>query len=131
MYSLERFMTLLGRGTRHVIVTDDDDVLFVVKFGARELHEIRVVVEHGRVDLKRLTPHTVLDAIRRSFAADERDPVPPRKQCYLAAKSFYDLRDMGLPIDELDFLNADELNTKVPSKPARSSIYSGYNWRFY
>ncbi|KAL7531092.1 hypothetical protein ACHAWF_003628 [Thalassiosira exigua] len=131
LYSIERFMNLLGRGTRHVIVTDHDEVLFVVKYHERELCEMKDIIKHSSFDVKSLTSHAVIDAIQRSFAGDERDPVPPREQCYLAAGSFYALKDMELPIDEGDFLNEDEWDgTKSRSKfPARSSW--SYNWRFY
>lgn len=47
-------------------------------------------------------------AIRRSFAADERDPLPPREQCYLAESSFNALKDLGLPIEETDIFNEDD-----------------------
>eukprot|EP00986_Skeletonema_menzelii_P015642 scaffold12293_cov154-Skeletonema_menzelii.AAC.3 len=57
----------------------------------------------------------VTEAIRRSFAADERDPLPPREQCYLAESSFNALKNLialqpdsnPKPLDlRLDFLVA-------------------------
>lgn len=60
----------------------------------------------------------MVEAIRRSFAADERDPLPPKEQCYLAGGSFNALKDLGLPIVESDFQNEDE-------------PYTPFFWRFY
>ena len=51
----------------------------------------------------------VTEAIRRSFAADERGPLPPREQCFLAESSFNALKKFGLHIEESDFLNKDDV----------------------
>jgi hypothetical protein len=72
----------------------------------------------------------VTDAIRRSFAEDERDPTPPRDQCYLAQNSFYELQSLGLAIDEASFLNADEWSGEKHDSIHSTQLYSHYNWRF-
>lgn len=109
LQSKERLMTLLGRGVRHVVISEDDSVLYVVKYDKEELGQIDRFVKHSSVDITKLPKWEVTEAIRRSFAADERDPLPPRKQCYLAESSFNALKELGLPIDETDFLNEVEL----------------------
>lgn len=42
LHSKARFMTLLGSGVRHVVVTDDDTVLYVVKYNEEELEQINL-----------------------------------------------------------------------------------------
>lgn len=88
----------------------NDAELYVVKYTKIELEDIQRCIEAARIDVRLLSPDRVTEAIRRSFAADEdRDPVPPRERCYLAAGSFVALKNgIGLPIDEADFLNDDE-----------------------
>lgn len=126
LYSKERFMTLLGRGVRHVVVTDDDTkVLYVVKYDEEELEQIQRIIEYTSMDVSILPTYEVTEAIRRSFAADERDPLPPREQCYLAESSFNALKDLGLPIEEADFLNEDE------SCSGYKNPYFRCGWRFW
>jgi len=109
LHSKERFLSLLGRGVRHVVITKDDKVLYVVKYHDIELGHINRFMKRTSMDVTMLPTDEVTEAIRRSFAADERDPIPPREQCYLAESSFNALKDLGLPIEEADFLNEDEL----------------------
>lgn len=131
LYSQTRFLSLLGRGTRHIVVPDEGKVLYVVKYDAGELGELKNFIKHSKVDVTMFPPDVVTDAIKKSFAEDERDPLPPRDQCYLAKNSFDELKGMGLSIDETDFLNGDEWDgTKYCTIHPRS-IYSYYNWRFY
>jgi len=85
-------------------------VLYVVKYHDVELGHINRFMKRTSMDVTMLSTDEVTKAIRRSFAADERDPLPPpREQCYLAESSFNTLQDLGLPIEEADFLNEDEL----------------------
>ena len=101
-----RFMTLLGRGLRRVIVTDDDEELFVVKFDDSQLEEIRQCIKKSSLIVAKLRQNEVVEAITRSFAGDERDTeLPPKEQCYLAESSFNALKFLGLPIQESDFVN--------------------------
>ena len=125
LLSKERFMTLLGRGVRHVVITNDDRELYVVKYDEEELGQIERFIEHSPTDVTMLPTDEVTEAIRRSFAADDRDPLPPREQCYLAEGSFNALKDFGLAIDESDFLNKDE------ACYGYKNSYFRYNWRFY
>ena len=88
LYSESRFLSLLGNGTRIVVVNDSDEKeLYVVKYDEKELGEIIRFIEKGQLDVQNLSPDVVLQSIKRSFAADERDALPPRKQCYLAENS--------------------------------------------
>jgi hypothetical protein len=129
--SESRFLALLGRGTRRVVVTDDGAELFVVKYTDEELSDLRRCIKYSRLDVGRMPPGSVSDAVRRSFAEDERDPPPPRDRCYLAQNSFYDLRGMGLAqIDESSFLNADEWDGIKHESIHAVQLYSYYNWRF-
>ncbi|KAK1736048.1 hypothetical protein QTG54_013184 [Skeletonema marinoi] len=119
-------MTLLGRGVRHVVITDDDEVLYVVKYDDAVLGQINGFIKHSSMDVTMFPPDEVTEAIRRSFAADERDPLPPpREQCYLAESSFNALKELGLPIEETDFLNEDEL------RYGYKNSYFSCDWRFY
>ena len=128
LYSESRFLSLLGNGSRIVVVNDSDEKeLYVVKYDEKELGEIIRFIEKGQFDVKKLSPDIVLQSIKRSFAADERDALPPRKQCYLAENSFYELKRLGLPIDEADFLNEDEWDGK---KQQNDDLIWKYNWRF-
>ena len=128
LYSESRLLSLLGNGTRIVVVNDSDEKeLYVVKYDEKELGEIIRFIQKGQLDVKKLSPDVVLQSIKRSFAADERDALPPRKQCYLAENSFYELKRLGLPIDEADFLNEDEWDGK---KQQNDNLIWKYNWRF-
>jgi hypothetical protein len=130
LYSEARFLSLLGRGTRKIVVPDEGKELFVVKYSEDELGDIRRCIVHSRMNVKMLSSVAVTDAIMRSFAEDERDPLPPRDQCYLAQNSFYDLRSLGLVIDEANFLNADEWDGKKHDSIHPVQLFSNYNWRF-
>ena len=125
LQSKTRFMTLLGRGVRHVVITDDDKVLYVVKYDDAVLGQINRFIKHSSMDVTMVPPDEVTEALRRSFAADERDPLPPREQCYLAESSFNALKELGLPIEETDFLNEDELCYGYKNS------YFSCDWRFY
>ncbi len=125
LQSKERFMTLLGRGIRHVVISEDDSVLYVVKYDPEEMGQIIRFIKRSSVDVTKLSKWEVTEAIRRSFAADDRDPVPPREQCYLAESSFNALKTLGLPIEETDFLNKDELYW------GNENAYFHCDWRFY
>jgi len=125
LHSKARLMTLLGRGVRHVIISEDDSVLYVVKYDDEELGQIKRFVKNSSVDVTKLSQWDVTEAIRRSFAADDRDPLPPRKQCYLAGSSFNALKKLGLPIEEADFLNQDERWCGYKNQ------YFRCDWRFY
>ena len=128
LYSESRLLSLLGNGTWIVVVNDSDEKeLYVVKYDEKELGEIIRFIQKGQLDVKKLSPDVVLQSIKRSFAADERDALPPRKQCYLAENSFYELKRLGLPIDEADFLNEDEWDGK---KQQNDNLIWKYNWRF-
>ena len=129
LYSETRFMSLLGRGTHYIIVPDEGEELYVVKYDEEELGDIQRFIKKSHMDVAKLSSDTVTGAIKRSFAEDERDPLPPRDKCYLAENSFHELKDMGLPIDESDFLNGDEWDGKK-CKSARSIMNYSYNWRF-
>ncbi|KAL3810599.1 hypothetical protein ACHAXA_002463 [Cyclostephanos tholiformis] len=130
LYSVARFLCLLGRGTRHVVVTDEGNELFAVKYSTEELSDLRRCIERSGIDVRKLSCTAVTDAIRRSFAEDERDPLPPRHQCYLAQNSFHELLSLGLAIDETSFLNADEWDGKKHGSIHPVQLYSHYNWRF-
>mmetsp|Transcript_15584 Transcript_15584/g.24183 ORF Transcript_15584/g.24183 Transcript_15584/m.24183 type:complete len:434 (-) Transcript_15584:71-1372(-) len=125
LQSKERFMTLLGRGIRHVVISEDDSVLYVVKYDSEELGQINRFIKRSSVDVTKLSKWEVTEAIRRSFAADDRDPIPQREQCYLAESSFNALKTLGLPIEETDFLNKDELYW------GNENAYFHCDWRFY
>ena len=127
LHSKERFLSLLGNGTRLVIIDKDDTELYVVKYNGYELELLTRFLEKSQLNVKTLSSDVVTEAIKRSFAADERDPLPPSNRCYLAESSFNELRRMGLPIDEEDFLNDDEWdgNRKYDEKRAWH-----HNWRF-
>jgi hypothetical protein len=129
LYSETRFMSLLGRGTHYIIVPDEGEELYVVKFDEEELGDIEKFIKNSQMNVAKLSSDAVTAAIKRSFAKDERDPLPPRDQCYLAEGSFHELKDMGLPIDETDFLNGDEWDGKK-CKSTRSIMNYSYNWRF-
>ena len=109
---------------RHVVITKDDKVLYVVKYHDVELGHINRFMKRTSMDVTMLSTDEVTKAIRRSFAADERDPIPPREQCYLAESSFNTLQDLGLPIEEADFLNEDELCYGY------NNSYFRCDWRF-
>mmetsp|Transcript_19251 Transcript_19251/g.38695 ORF Transcript_19251/g.38695 Transcript_19251/m.38695 type:complete len:219 (+) Transcript_19251:136-792(+) len=100
-------------------------VLYVVKYHDVELGHINRFMKRTSMDVTMLSTDEVTKAIRRSFAADERDPIPPREQCYLAESSFNTLQDLGLPIEEADFLNEDEL------RYGYKNSYFSCDWRFY
>ena len=121
--SPDRILQLLSRGFRHVICNDDNKVHYVVKFADMPgaLEALREAIQ--KIGIDRLKPQEVVDAIMRSFAEDERDPLPPREQCYLAKSSFDALKSFGLPIHEADFLRDDEWRGPEP----QSRIP---NWRF-
>eukprot|EP00562_Extubocellulus_spinifer_P035389 CAMPEP_0178697120 /NCGR_PEP_ID=MMETSP0699-20121125/9782_1 /TAXON_ID=265572 /ORGANISM="Extubocellulus spinifer, Strain CCMP396" /LENGTH=449 /DNA_ID=CAMNT_0020342989 /DNA_START=103 /DNA_END=1449 /DNA_ORIENTATION=+ len=106
--SPNRILQLLSRGSRHVLCNDDGRAFYVVKFGEvpGELEALQEAIE--KIGLDRLKRQEVVDAIMRSFAEDDRDPIPPIEQCYLAKSSFDALKSYGLPIHEADFLREDE-----------------------
>ncbi len=118
LYSKTWFMTLLGRADRNIVVTKDDKILYVAKYDDEVLKQISQFIEDTSIDVTSLRPYEVVEAIRRSFAADERDPLPPKEQCYLAGGSFKALKELGLPVVESDFQNEDE-------------PYTPFFWRFY
>ena len=123
-----RLLDLLAEGTRYVIVPDEGKVCYVLKYDRLELDEIHGFIKNAEWEFtKKLSPEAVASAIKRSFAEDERDALPPSDQCYLAKNSFYELREMGLPLDESDFLNADEWDGQVRNAANRYS----YDWRFH
>ena len=123
-----RLLDLLAEGTRYVIVPDEGKVCYVLKYDTLDLDEIHGFIKNaGREFIKKLSPEAVASAIKRSFAEDERDALPPSDQCYLAKSSFYELREMGLPLDESDFLNADEWDGQVRNE---ADPYT-YDWRFH
>ena len=129
LYSEERFLSLLGNGTRLVIIDKDDTELYVVKYDDHELKALTRFLEKSQFNVKTLCSDVVTEAIKRSFAADERDELPPRNRCYLAASSFLELRSMGIAFDEADFLNDDEWDGKrIEYDEKRDWDY--YNWRF-
>jgi hypothetical protein len=130
LHSASRFLSLLGRGARHVVVPDEGGELFVVKYSTEEISELRRCIDRSGMDISALSSEAVTDAIRRSFAEDERDPTPPRDRCYLAQNSFDDLRSLGLVIDEASFLNADEWSGEKRDSIHSTQLYSYYNWRF-
>ena len=130
LHSVSRFLSLLGRGTRNVVVPDEGRELFVVKYNTEEISDLRRCIDRSGIDVKSLSSAAVTDAIRRSFAEDERDPTPPRDQCYLAQNSFYELQSLGLAIDEASFLNADEWSGEKHDSIHSTQLYSHYNWRF-
>ncbi len=125
LHSDTRLFDLLGRGERMIVVSNHDRELYVVKYSPSELEAIKRWIETTNRDVAMLSSDAVTDAIKRSFAADERDPLPPRDQCYFAESSFVSLQSFGLPIDEADFLNDDEWG----DGRKRSEIMH-YNWRF-
>jgi len=129
MHSKERFLSLLSNGTRLVIIDKDDTELYVVKYDEDDLGALHHFIDKSQLNVKTLSSDVVTEAIKRSFAADERDPLPPRGQCYLAESSFRELKGMGLPIDEADFLNDDEWDGKRIKYDEKR--HWDYNWRFY
>ena len=131
LYSEARFFSLLGRGTRNIVVPDKGKVLYVVKYNKEELGDLRSFIQQTQIKVKMLSSEAVTDAIKRSFAEDERDALPPRDQCYLAENSFHELKRMGLVIDESDFLNADEWDGKKYNNIIRPVNLYLYNWRFF
>jgi len=129
LHSKERFLDMLGNGTRLVIIDKDDTELYVVKYNGYDLKRLRRFIEKSQLNVKTLCSDVVTEAIKRSFAADERDLLPPRNRCYLAASSFRELRSMGIAFDEADFLNDDEWDGKrIEYDEKRDWDY--YNWRF-
>lgn len=108
LFSKDRLLQLLGRGERNVITPDEGKEMYVVKYDPGIIQEIYDVIEKGDIDVSKLNSAEIVEAIKRSFALDERDPVPPMGQCHLAESSFWDLKNLDLPINEDDFLN--ELN---------------------
>lgn len=123
LFSEAKLLNLLGTGTRYIIVPDDGKPLYVVKYDPLEMDEIDRFIQKSNLDVSELSAEKVSEAIKRSFADDERDPAPPEDQCYLAGSSFYDLTRKGVPIDEASFLRDDEWDGI-----ARPGLY--YNWRF-
>ena len=85
-------------------------------------------LEKSQLNVKTLSSDVVTEAIKRSFAADERDELPSREQCYFAESSFHELKRMGLQIDEADFLNNDEWDGKRIEYDEKRDW--DYNWRF-
>lgn len=128
LHSKERFLGLLGNGTRLVIIDKDDTELYVVKYNGYELERLKRFIDKSQLNVKTLSSDLVTEAIKRSFAADERDPLPPREQCYLAESSFRKLKSMGLEFDEVDFLNNDEWDGKRIKYDEKR--HWNYNWRF-
>jgi hypothetical protein len=125
--SKERFLNLLGNGTRLVIIDKDDIELYVVKYDEDELGALTRFLEKSQLNVKTLSSDVVTEAIKRSFAADERDPLP-RGSCYLAESSFRELKCMGLEFDEADFLNDDEWDGKRIEYDEKRDW--DYDWRF-
>ena len=124
LYGKSRILALLGNGTRLIVVTDDDEELYVVQYNEVEMGRISRFIEKSNININTLSSNEVTEAIKCSFAADERDMIPPKPQCYLAEDSFSQLKDLGLPIDETDFLNEDEWDG------IRKRNLWSYNWRF-
>jgi hypothetical protein len=122
LFSEERLLQLLGRGSRIVITPDEGKEMYVVKYETRAIEEIYDVVEKGGIVVSKLDPVKVVEAIKRSFALDERDPVPPMGQCHLTQSAFLDLKEFGFPITEDDFLN--EMNADDdPFSPSEKKAF--------
>ena len=128
LYSKERFLNLLGNGTRLVVIDKNDTELYVVKYNGFEKELLNRFLAKSQLNVKTLSSDAVTEAIKRSFAADERDRLPPREQCYLAESSFRALKNMGLEFDEADFLNDDEWDGKRIKYDEKR--HWDYNWRF-
>mmetsp|Transcript_29784 Transcript_29784/g.44030 ORF Transcript_29784/g.44030 Transcript_29784/m.44030 type:complete len:338 (-) Transcript_29784:733-1746(-) len=119
---------------RITIITEEGNELYVLKVEEIRLKRIEIIIK-GSVDVTKLPSAEVTHAIKRAFAEDDRDPIPPREQCYLAQSMFYALKEMGFQIDELDFLNRDEydgtrMKTNLPVDQVRDYNFH-YHWRFY
>ena len=133
--SMARFLQLLGQGSRTIVVTEEcrraiEDgeykLLYVVKYSKEEKDDIQIFARDALFDVTKLPSCKLTNAIMRSFAEDKRDPIPNPEQCYISYTAFHFLRhELGLPIDEMDFLNNDECETGQLANTAN------YNWRFY
>ena len=99
-----RFLHLLGRGSRYVIPDNDGVPFHVVIYSEKEIDELKRVIEYAQLDVKGMESERLTMAIMQSFAKDDKGKIPPRSQCYLANKSFIELKgEMGLPISLEDF----------------------------
>ena len=122
LFSKDRLLQLLGRGERNVITPDEGKEMYVVKYHPETFEEIINVIQEGDIDVSKLNSAEVVEAIKRSFALDERDPVPPMGQCHLTESAFSDLKKLRFPITEDDFLN--ELNADDdPFSPSKKRAF--------
>ena len=122
--------------SRFVIIPDDGIELYVVKFPGRLwARGLQKRISEKNIDVAKLPSDKVTNAIKRAFAEDCRDPLPPRDRCYLAQSTFYALKELGFQIDELDFLNRDEYDgTRMRTNLSLDRVRDfncHYQWRFY
>mmetsp|Transcript_22579 Transcript_22579/g.64969 ORF Transcript_22579/g.64969 Transcript_22579/m.64969 type:complete len:100 (+) Transcript_22579:901-1200(+) len=99
--------------------------MYVVKYETRAIRQICEVIEKGKIDVTKLESAEVVEAIMKSFAMDERDPVPPKGQCHLTESAFIELRDIGFPISEDDFLNETNADND-PFSPTKKKVFRFY-----
>lgn len=96
--SKKRFLRLLARGKRYRIMSDDgENALKIVKYTACEIAEMKRVVQHSQLDVKKLADHEVATAIISSFS--DRFNSTLKNCCYLSEDSLRLLKDeLGLNV---------------------------------
>jgi hypothetical protein len=95
-----RLLRLLGSGRRWDLKPDDNSgqALLIVKYTQAQLDEIKRVIQYAELDVKKLCPQKVHEAVSTSFLGGRS--LPQNSQCYLSDESLLYLKDeVGLFID--------------------------------
>ncbi|KAL9178944.1 hypothetical protein ACHAXT_011917 [Thalassiosira profunda] len=94
-----RLLYLLGRGRLYDVVSDDARTVHIVKYKQEQLDEIKRVIQYAELDVKKLSMVKMTDAVMRSFAKNEGDPVPAKGNRYFSEASLDYLKKIGLNLD--------------------------------
>lgn len=95
-----RLLRLLGSGRRWELKPDDNSgrALLIVKYTQTQLDEIKRVIQYAELDVKKLSPQKVHEAVSNSFLGGRS--LPQNSQCHLSDESLLYLKDeVGLFID--------------------------------
>lgn len=95
-----RLLRLLGSGRRWALKSDDNNgrALLIVKYTKDQLAEIKRVIQYAELDVKKLSPQKVHEAVSKSFIGGPS--LHQKSQRYLSDESLLFLKDeVGLFID--------------------------------
>ena len=95
-----RLLRLLGSGRRWELSSDDNSgrALLIVKYTQAQLDEIKRVIQYAELNVKKLSPQKVHEAVSKSFLGGRS--LPQNSPCHLSDESLLYLKDeVGLFID--------------------------------